>query len=105
VVIRGVADHRLSENAGAEPVQCGCARRIAPGLPRVSAAKPWERPRAAGARVGHAPGDRPRKAGEKKLKTEIESCAGNNSRACKANPCAVGGDSGAKRGRPREWAG
>jgi hypothetical protein len=44
--------------------------------------------------VEGAPGDRLRKAGEKEVKTEIESCAGKSSRACKANPCVVGGDPG-----------
>jgi hypothetical protein len=49
--------------------------------------------------VGGAPGDRQRKAGEKEVKgrnarAEFKSCAGNSSRACKANPCVVGGDPG-----------
>lgn len=51
--------------------------------------------RAARPREG-APGDRQRKAGEEEVKTETKSCAGKSSRACKANPCAVGGDPGSE---------
>jgi hypothetical protein len=56
----------------------------------------WGRSARAARRVGGAPGDRLRKAGEKEVQTEIESCAGKSSRACKANPCAVGGDPGSE---------